>query len=343
VPHDDFAAVRRALDHLWIADGRPAAVVNFTGGNKLMATAAFQWARERALKCFYLERGFQFFWFDFDDRQEAIRVTQPDLRSTHALDPLALVRCHVDASEVEREGQMLRLSAKAAELGEEDFWKQLPSMDRDRALSLLDVEGTVDEEPKQGDALELIVALALLRLGVPRVRRSLRLKVQSAPGVSARRPHAEIDLLFNWGGRLWLVDCKDRKPIVDVAEAFFRASTRNQLASAEDYARMQDLLRSAIQVSDTKVIKEDLLAVREIGGLLGETVCVRRTQLNGEVRQFARRNRVRLIESARSENNLRDGLWALLRPDEPASEEMLAGLTDLSWMNKTPTRTSSMQ
>src|SRR3989442_2351817 len=55
IPHDDFAAIERLLDTLpskqQLILGE--CLVNFTGGNKLMATVAFRWAAKRSVRAFY--------------------------------------------------------------------------------------------------------------------------------------------------------------------------------------------------------------------------------------------------------------------------------------------------
>jgi hypothetical protein len=66
VPHDDFTGMERALDALQTKHQLPLAdcCLNFTGGNKLMATAGFRWAARRGVSAFYLERGNQLTWFE---------------------------------------------------------------------------------------------------------------------------------------------------------------------------------------------------------------------------------------------------------------------------------------
>ena len=53
-PHDDFHAVGAGLKTLCSRDRLPheQCVLNFTGGNKLMATAACEWARQNAVPAF---------------------------------------------------------------------------------------------------------------------------------------------------------------------------------------------------------------------------------------------------------------------------------------------------
>lgn len=54
LPFNDFTAIERQLDNISIEPGElQDAALNFTGGNKLMATAAFRWASRKNLRAFY--------------------------------------------------------------------------------------------------------------------------------------------------------------------------------------------------------------------------------------------------------------------------------------------------
>jgi hypothetical protein len=330
VSDSDFSTIETQLDELQTnRQLLPSdCVVNFTGGNKLMATAAFRWAAKRGVRALYLERRNQLTWFEPRDGDVLTRNECVDGHLTDALDPLPLLRCQLDASEVDREGQLIHLNSAGQAVPEADFWKKLPSLTAEQIEPWLAIIASGNRKQNKGDALELIVAAALLRLGVKHVRRSLRLKVHTASGVSARLAHAELDLLFNFAGKLWLVDCKDRKPVTDLADGLRRISQPHTPADRQQYDELFERLRDQLSISDTKVIKEDLLAAREIGGLLGETICVRRAALSPEVREFARRNHVHLIENCRQPNALRDSLRSILHPQAPASLDQLAELQE---------------
>lgn len=328
VSDSDFSTIETQLDELQTnRQLLPSdCIVNFTGGNKLMATAAFRWAAKRGVRALYLERRNQLTWFEPRDGDVLTRNECVDGHLTDALDSLPLLRCQLDASEVDREGQRIELNSAARAVRDADFWKQLPSLTAEQIERWLTITGAGNREQNQGDGLELAVAAALLRLGVQQVRRSLRLKVHSAPGVSARLPHAELDLFFNFAGKLWVVDCKDRKPVTDLADGLRRISQPHTPADRQQFDELFERLRDQLSISDTKVIKEDLLAAREIGGLLGETICVRRAALSPEVREFARRNHVHLIENCRQTHALREEITAILHPNTPASAESVTSL-----------------
>ncbi len=314
----DFDAVERRLDELQRAQQLPLSecVVNVTGGNKLMATAAFRWAARHA-QAFYLERRNQLTWFTASDGKMMTRTEKIDGNITNALDPVALLRCQLDASEVQRPGQTLELNETGQKLPEVDFYRRIQN--GNDAKPLLQILGEADHKAKEGDALELATAAVLLKLGVHRVQRNLRLKAKSTLGVGTRLPHTEIDLLFTWDGRLWLVDCKDRMPVEDLVENLRRSLPDRLSPNAES---LLTRIQEELSISQTKVMKEDLLAVREAGGLLGSVVCIRKAELPEEVLQFARQNQINVIKK----NDLVRDLRNLLFPQRPADSGDLAGL-----------------
>jgi hypothetical protein len=309
----DFDAIEKKLDEL--AASRSwnlrECVLNMTGGNKLMATAAFRWSARRGVRTCYLERGNSLTQFAFQDGSVQTYTSQLDGHLANELDPVSLLRCQVDASEVEREGESIKLNAEARRMDESIFLKQAAA--GADATRWLDISGTADADSKQGDALEFTTAAILLKLGVHSVQRSLRLKVKSATGVGTRLPHAELDLLFTWGGRLWIVDCKDRKAPESLAEGLRRELGNQRLTTHAD-----DLLKritEELSIGQTKVMKEDLLAIREAGGIQGQVLCVRRTEPSEEVTQFARHNRIPILLKARLVEDLKSQLFPDNKPE----------------------------
>jgi len=317
IPDADFDGIERRFDDLQRVHQLPLAdcVVNFTGGNKLMATAAFRWAARHA-RAFYLERRNQLTWFAAPDGKMITRTEQLDGHCTDDLDPVALLRCQLDASEIERTGQTLTLSDAGRAIGEAEFSRRIQSGEDGRRW--LTIAGEADRKSNEGDPLEFATAAVLLRLGVKRVQRSLRLKVKSSPNTGTRKPHAEIDLIFTWAGRLWLVDCKDRKPVEDLADHLRRELPR-LLPNAD---QLLVRIRNELSIGQTKALKEDLLAIRESGGLLGNVVCVRRAELPEEVLQYANYNGIAVVPKSELLNALRN----LLFPNRPADPTDLAGL-----------------
>ncbi len=319
VSDTDFAAIERRLDEIQVSHQLPLAecVLNFTGGNKLMAMAAFRWAAKRGVRTFYLERRNQVTWFEPREGEMTTRLERVDGHLTDDLDPVELLRCQLDASVVERPGQKLTLNDPGRTAAGQRRFEAFTDGADPRAWLL--ISGEADREDKEGDRLEFTVAAVLLALGVKQVQRSLRLKVKSSHQVSTRSPHAEIDLLFVWDGRLWLVDCKDRRPVEDLASSL-RRLLKPPLHPQAD--KLLGMIQSQLAIGQIKALKEDLLAVREAGGLLGSVVCARAAELPGEVLQFARLNGIAVVVK----RELVAGFQALLFPTEPANLSDLADL-----------------
>jgi len=319
IPDDDFAAIERQLDELQSGRQWPLAecAVHFTGGNKLMATAAFRWAAKRGVKAFYLDRHYQLTWFEPRDGEMHTHAETLDGHLTDCLDPVALLRCQLDASEVQRSGQILTLNDVGRKISRSDLFRRIEN--GNDARPLLRIVGEADREPKEGDALEFATAAVLLKLGVHRVQRSLRLKVKSSMSTGTRLSHAEIDLLFAWNGRLWLVDCKDRKSPEDLAPALRRCLPRQLDPDTEE---LFERIRKMLSIGQTKAMKEDLVAIREAGGLLGTIVCVRKAELPEEVQLYAQHNGIHVV----AKSDLASGLRNLLFPERPADASDLASL-----------------
>ena len=322
IPHDDYEKIQKRLDKVKNSlHVNSACLLNFTGGNKLMATAAFCWSELRGVRSFYLERGSQLIWFTppAADSSMETSIEKLDVTITNSLDPVSLLRCQTLESDVEREGERLTLSDRGRSLDEKDFFQQLGNSANPVDTGLLNKEGTADAEAKAGDKLESATASVLLKLGVQEVRRSLRLKVHTSAGISSRLPHAEIDLLFNWNGKLWLVDCKDR-----ISEDNLMKRLRGTLPPglSPSAKALLERIDSELKTSPTKVLKEDLIAINDMGGLLGQIVCVRKSPLPGEAKAYARRNRIEIIRK----DDMVAGFQRLLHPERPASTEQLARL-----------------
>lgn len=319
ISDSDFNAVERRLDDLAARHqlNLRECLLSFTGGNKLMATAAFRWAARRGVRAFYLERRNQLTWFEPRDGDMLTRPEPLDGHSADALDPVALLRCQLDASEVQRPGQTLVLNEAGQKLTADDFFRRIQN--GNDARPWLRVTGDADGREKEGDSLEFAAAAVLLKLGVKQIQRSLRLKVKSTAQVGTRLPHAEIDLLFTWGGRLWLVDCKDRMPAEDLVVNLRRLLPPSLNSDAQE---LLDRIQKELSIGQTKVMKEDLLAVREAGGLLGNVLCVRKAELPEEVIQFARHNHITVVRKADLVAGLRDVLF----PNRPADGDDLASL-----------------
>ncbi|QSR84642.1 hypothetical protein [Methylacidimicrobium sp. B4] len=321
IPYHDFEGILHALDRLEVDPQK--SLLHFTGGNKLMAMAAFQWARRRGITSFYLERGNRLIWFTPDEGRINVCGKELDGSIADDLDPLELLRCQIEASELERRGELLQLNEEGRALSLEELSRRCKFGEDLRSLLSIEDRHEADKKAKQGDRLEYNTAAVLLKLGVHRVRRSLRLKVKSSFGVSTSKPHEEIDLLFTHGGRLWLVDCKDEQPVEGLVDKLERELKRRGIRTEEkELADRLSRIREELHMGQVKTLKLDLLAVQNAGGLLGQTICVRRSAMPEEVAAYAKQKRIEVVLSSQ----LVPGLKALLQPKSPAKPEDLQDL-----------------
>ncbi len=311
IPANDFAGVEKALDEIAARHSQnlDEAQLNFTGGNKLMSNAAFQWANSRGVSSFYLERNHQVMRFQPTPEGElkTLPMEKVDGHLADGIDLLHLVRCQLGESEVEREGELLTLKSGA------DTARLKTMVENGNSVeSFLEVTGEADNDKKAGDGLEYQTAAALLALGVKQVRRSLRLKAKGGAGVSVQKVHAELDLVFTWGGRLWIVDCKDKDPVENLADL------------VKGTPEIVGRIRKELAQSHNHVLKQDLVAIREMGGLMGRVVCVRKSEMPEEVVQYAKQQKIEVV--------LKKEMWARLdaqlQPDKKAGAADIASLAE---------------
>jgi len=277
---------------------------HLTGGNKLMALAAFDWCRSAGSPCFDIEKEQRVIAFVPQQgrlEQGISRTLNENLAA--GVDPVDMVRCQLDAAEVVDGGQLLTLNAD----GERFPWQEIgPRMEDGRYdfRRLLHVEG--NEPPaRAGDRLELATAVVILKNGIPRVRRGIRTVSSRRSGDG--RDEGEHDLVFNWRGRLWIVDCKDRvspeqrmeKLRAELASAFFSDRARELIDQVEEELREKEL----------KTLKEDLQAVAEAGGQMAKTIVVRRA-LPPQAMDFARSRKMHVVLRSQLFQQMQQGLFA---------------------------------
>lgn len=305
IPHDDFSKVEESFDNVQAENQIPldSIVLNFTGGNKLMATAAFRWATKRSVRSFYLEKGNNIFWFNPCDGEVKTETENLNAHIADTLNPLEVLRCQLTSSVVESEGELITLSEAGTKESDEKFLKIIRN--GNYYPEWLNIVGTASEEKRKGDHLELRSAAAILKLGIHQIRRGVKLKPNTDEGVSSTMPHTEIDLLFIWNGRLWIVDCKDRMGEEKICEQFYQ-KIRNIPGDAKE---LWDMIRDTVSRSHFKILKDDIVTAREVGGLYGTVICVRKSELNEEIKQYAKRNGIRIV----STKNLYDELQEILK------------------------------
>lgn len=319
VPHDRFKDVVDAFANTGeeLSLDESNCQVHLTGGNKLMAMAAAEWCRLAGVPSFYLERDLRVFPFQPSGTD---LLPQPDFKLDPHLardvEPMALLRCQLDGADIVRVGQRLTLNEQGRRLPEQEFQPLLRNDHDFRKFLSWDIE---ESESKPGFGLEYATAFALLKLGVPVVQRSIRLipRVLRASG----KEEGELDLVFNWAGKLWVVDCKDRRSAEGKVEQL-RTEILRQLTPDRRLTELLDKLAEELRERDLHPLKEDLLTVAEVGGLLGKAVCVRRSVLPLQAKEFAHSRKIPVILKDR----LISGLRPLLYPNEPASLEHLREL-----------------
>ena len=298
-PHDDYEGIQAALDSLANRHGLGSGntMLNFTGGNKLMATAAFSWAKDHGIPCCYLERGNQLVHLEIRDGHSHSWTEKLDADITDDLDALDIVHCQLDGSEIERPGELLTLNSEGRNMPLH-AWDAAFQKNPGNLLQHVQCSNPHDNEEKQGDHLEILAAAVLLKLGVATLRRSMRIRPVNVSLLPGYQPlENEFDLVFNHGGRLWVVDCKDRTHPENLAIEF-----GNSLKKLKDNPLQNPLFRkqwgriqSEISSSPMKTMKEDILAAQSLGGLLGQVICVRRLDPSPEIRNFAKSKGIHIV------------------------------------------------
>lgn len=268
-------------------------VFNLTGGNKLMTMAGSGWCRDAGSPCFYIEANNRLFEFVHEGRD----LRQSDPRNlarevadkAAAWDPAAVVRYQLGAAEVVDPGQLLTLNERGQRWHENEIGTWLRGNQDFRGL--LKMEGH-EPESRPGDALELATAVALLKLGVPRVRRGIRTtaRARSRDG----NDEGEMDLVFIRGGRLWVVDCKDRHSPEQRIDALRNELIRTNGISPETQ-KLLGRLEGELKDKELKTLKEDLSTLAEAGGLKAQAVIVRREALKPQAMDYARSRGMKFV------------------------------------------------
>ena len=311
IPHNDYRAFQTRLDAIAIQYSlNPGdCCVNFTGGNKLMATVALEWAERHWMDAFYLERGNELIAFTTNTGggRNPTRK-QLDISKTNGLDAAGLLACQLGEARVVSAKERLVLN----ERGLKTHLKQIQAeMKPDATLgrSKIDYRHYLDGYDKTaiqeaGFNLEYGCAVVLLKLGVPAVYRSIELKSSTMKG---DRLEGELDLVFNWNAKLWVVDCKD-KIASETKVDRIRQELVKHMAPSPNLEQLLKSIENDLREKDLKVLREDLVQVAETGGLLGQALCIRSSKLPPQAVEFAESRHLRIIYK----NELEKDLSALL-------------------------------
>ncbi len=296
IPHDNFSGiieVFHSVAETLLLDGGNGCV-NLTGGNKLMAMAAVEWCRQTETPCFYLERNRRLLSFrsqgpDFIPQPDAQVI---DLHLARNLDPLGLLVCQLSDAEVVHPGLRLTLRENGRNLHPNDLRKLIANDSPIDFRRYLDWDHQAPSVPENaGDRLEFATALALLKLGVPVVQRGVHLRPR-IPRPTGRN-EGELDLVFNWKGKLWIVDCKDRRS-AENRMGKLRTELLSLNAMTSRVEATLEALEEELRAKDLHPLKEDLLSISEVGGILGKVVCVRRT-MEPQAIEYATSRRIEII------------------------------------------------
>jgi hypothetical protein len=293
-----FDSIQQALDGLRseFQFSAEEVLINFTGGNKLMAAAVFEWARFRGFKSFYLERGNCLVSFDpaLSSTGSKCVLATIDPAVTNHLDALDLLKCQLGAATVRKNGERLVLSKNGlnADAGQiqEEIRKSF-SVNQSKTDFSTYLDGVVfNRDEAEGLNMEYAAATLLLKTGIPVVYRSIEMHSKKLE----RFAEGELDLVFNWKGRLWIVDCKDkasgRQKIRNLRAAIAKSTSVSRTIENNLAALEKELVDK-----DIKVIREDLLQASEVAGLLGSTICVRASVLPPHVAEFAKVRKIHVV------------------------------------------------
>lgn len=159
-----------------------------------------------------------------------------------------------------------------------------------------------------GERFELMVALALLKLGVEQVAH--RVELSSRDSQAREHKHAELDLVFIWPGRLWVVECKDHEKSERKGRRIWDSLKRNvRLKELDvDEQAFVDELGGMIRRRYRKTSKERILAAQECGGALAQVIFTVRGEPSGDVREFAESNRLHIARENALECDLATAL-----------------------------------
>lgn len=272
LPFDDANAIWNKLNEL-NAIGNDF-FVNITGGNKLMSLMVSRWSELKKLPFFYLEKNLKIIEFNFSDK--GLKTKNIKLKNDIAdlISPIDAIKCQVSTVEVERPGETLKFNTSAQTANKDKITELCNNGDDPRKW--LEITNPLPESEKEGDRLEYLTALILLKLGIKKVFRSVELKVKN----EAKSSIHEIDLVFIYHGKLWIVDCKDKKSEDWVYEGLKKILEINQPVLWE---RIESLLNQ----KTFKELRNDYLVANEIGGLKTGIICVRKTTLNDKEKKLA--------------------------------------------------------
>jgi hypothetical protein len=321
ISHDQYSEIVRALEKIDLSQFENP-VLNLTGGNKLMSLAGFFWASKYGIPVLYLERGNTLTRFEPDKATGTLKARDPivipdDLgREAEALD---LLKTQLVNSEIATAGERLELLSQYHSESNQEFAQRI--LRDNQPEKYLSRSGKPHHRTQSGDLLEYRVAALLLKLNIQTVWRGVSLKNHK----SGRLEHSEVDLIFQHGSAIWMVDCKDQVGAESLSDSLDLLFVKRNLILNNQEEKLIGRIRDQIQMKELKFLKEDLVLSRELGGLRGEVICVRKNKLTQEAENFANSNSIKVAYT----DTLKEDLERILFPGRPASEDALKSLQDI--------------
>lgn len=292
LPDDDFVGIQKKLDGRCASE---SVAVGFNGATKLMAVACFDWAMKKGHQALYLETDNEIQRFESTGGKVVCQRENADLSGLSSLNPVETVCSHLHRSEIRIAPTILTLTERGRKL---PISNALETMERCIKAGRWDGPALISRDGEEwqpvsaefeaaGERFELVVALALLKLGIEQIAHSVQLSALASK--EENHLHAELDLVFISGGRLWVVECKDHEKIEKKGRRLCDSLRKNARINnlEDDEQDLIDELGGMISRKYKKTLKERILAAQECGGALAEVIFAVRDEPKGDVREFA--------------------------------------------------------
>jgi hypothetical protein len=300
VPAQDFNRIDERLSEILDKRGLQAheCKLNFTGGNKLMATAAFRWAMDRQIPAFYQEREGSIYRFKPEGRNIVTSSEKVIASALDDIDPLWLAECQLESASIKNGGELLVLNDRGRKAHENDLIKHLQDETKlykggSDFRKWLDITDKIECQDNEGTNFEYGAAVLILKLGVKSIRRSIRLQSEKATRLDT--DESELDLVFVWRGQLWMVDCKDKWSGQNRVEDLKTRLQKTGHISSEVYNSIE-YIKEEFASRDIHQLRQDLQSAAEIGGLRCRAVAMRSEDMPVQAKDYARsRQQIEII------------------------------------------------
>ena len=226
----------------------------------------------------------------------------PDI---NRLDPLEWIKCQ-SAWTILHPGQSLAL--RGITDPSDTRWLRLLVNGKEAVNQHLLADGKPISCKVEGDYLEYYVGMALLGQGLTLVRKGVKLGKKDSKGSYHDQEH---DLVFVHGGKLWLVDCKDRSSVRDRALSWWKSISRELTNTERPHKDFMKIIAD-LELSERQVLLRDAFNARVLG-LTTQVLIVRRSTLGSVATEFANEAGMKILENVFGQKDLRQGLSHILR------------------------------